>query len=364
VDDVGVPPGLLERVVETASAEVAVLDDAGDIVYTNARWREFGAANGFDGDPTTVGVNYVKVCEASPDDEHASAVAAGLRDLLAGEAETYSHEYPCHSPGQRRWFTMFARTFAFGGDRYVHTEHFDITERKEAELAVREQNRRLEALAGVLSHDLRNPLNVAEGYLDLLAERSADDDAADDGASGGAGDGVDADDLVGKVESALTRIGTIVDDSLVLARETDLEDVESVELRASAESAWDTVPTAEAALVVTDDLAFEADPGVLSNLLENLFRNAVSHGGPTVTVRVGPLDGRRGFFVEDDGPGVPPDVREDVFELGFTTGDGDEHSGMGLGIVSEIADAHGWSVDLTESADGGARFEFAGVTPA
>jgi signal transduction histidine kinase len=76
-----------------------------------------------------------------------------------------------------------------------------------------------------------------------------------------------------------------------------------------------------------------------------------------VAVRVGTTDG--GFYVEDDGPGIPEADREGIFEAGYSTADGS--SGFGLTIVREIAEAHGWSVAVTDGASGGARFEFSGV---
>jgi len=80
-----------------------------------------------------------------------------------------------------------------------------------------------------------------------------------------------------------------------------------------------------------------------------------------VTVTVGAIDGR-GFYVADDGPGIPEEDREDVLESGYTTSQ--DGTGFGLAIVSEIAEAHGWSVEVTESGAGGARFEITGVTAA
>jgi signal transduction histidine kinase len=71
-----------------------------------------------------------------------------------------------------------------------------------------------------------------------------------------------------------------------------------------------------------------------------------------VTVTVG--DFAEGFFVADDGPGIPEQDREVVFERGYSTADG---TGYGLAIVAELATAHGWSVTATESESGGARIE-------
>jgi signal transduction histidine kinase len=91
--------------------------------------------------------------------------------------------------------------------------------------------------------------------------------------------------------------------------------------------------------------------------LENLFRNAIEHGGEDVTIRVGGLSD--GFYVEDDGPGVPEDARDEVFEVGYSTSP--DGTGFGLNIVKEIAEAHNWEITLTEGTTGGARFEITNV---
>ncbi|MBP2250474.1 signal transduction histidine kinase [Halarchaeum solikamskense] len=215
--------------------------------------------------------------------------------------------------------------------------------RRERELA--RQNERLEEFAGVVSHDLRSPLNVAEGYLDLA--RESGDDAHFD-----------------RVEAALVRMNDLIDDLLALARQGEaVDEVEPVPLRDVVERAWSTAGTPAATLRIADDLGVVAcDRSRLRQLLENLFRNAITHAAneddaADLTVTVGRLD--EGFYVADDGSGVPAGERERVFDIGYTTADGG--TGFGLNIVRQIADAHGWSVTLTTSEGGGARFEFDGV---
>jgi signal transduction histidine kinase len=73
-----------------------------------------------------------------------------------------------------------------------------------------------------------------------------------------------------------------------------------------------------------------------------------------VTVTVGALDDGPGFFVADDGVGIAADERDSVLEMGYSTAS--DGTGFGLGIVTEIARAHDWTVDVDESATGGARF--------
>jgi signal transduction histidine kinase len=118
--------------------------------------------------------------------------------------------------------------------------------------------------------------------------------------------------------------------------------------------------TDHAELVHDDELAsveIKADDDRLRQLLENLLRNAIEHGGRDVTVTVGTLD--NGMYIEDTGPGIPEEQREDVFAAGYSSGE--NGTGFGLSIVKQIVNAHGWNVTVTESADGGARFEITGV---
>jgi signal transduction histidine kinase len=213
----------------------------------------------------------------------------------------------------------------------------DITEREQHQAELERQNERLNMFAQTISHDLRNPLNVAMGRLAVARE---EDDS----------------EHLQTVQTALSRMETLITDVLALAKQgEDVTDLEPVSLIDTATQAWAVVETGDVALVTSEDLRFEADADRLEQVLENLFRNAIDHGGPDVTVRIGALDGNSGFYVEDDGGGIPEDKREQVFELGHSTeADG---TGFGLAIVAEIVTAHDWTITVTESSNGGARFE-------
>lgn len=208
---------------------------------------------------------------------------------------------------------------------------------------IERQNEHLEQFAGVVSHDLRNPVNVAAGHLELVREECRSDHLE-------------------PVARALVRMEELIDDVLTLARHGQpIGEPGPVPLRGAVTEAWSTAGAESAALVVADDLpTVRADETRLRELLENVFRNAIDHAGPDVTVAVGRLP--RGFSVEDDGPGIPEDRREKVLEWGHSTDrDG---TGLGLGIVTQIAEAHGWSVAVTGGSNGGARFEVTGVESA
>jgi PAS domain S-box-containing protein len=252
----------------------------------------------------------------------------------------------------------------------------DVTERHERERALARQNERLEEFAGVVSHDLRGPISVVRGRVEL-AQQTGDLSHLE------------------PVDRVLQRMDDLVDDVLTLAREgtnLDADRVEPVSIERVAHETWATVDTKGATLVVTDDVTVAADENRLRQLFENCVRNSVEHGStgsrpragdsvehgstsartetasgnsvehcaaddaetPALTVRVGPLADDAGFFVEDDGVGLDEEAG-DLFEAGVTTVE--DGTGFGLAIVRTVAEAHGWTVTATESDEGGARFE-------
>lgn len=223
----------------------------------------------------------------------------------------------------------------------------DITDRKQRERELEKENDRLDEFASIVSHDLRNPLQVAKLHLESI-------------------DGHDSGTTIGKIRRSHDRMEEIIDNVLALARHGEgVAETDDVSLRAVSEAAWETVDTKEMELVFGEDLTLRADPPRLQQLLENLFRNAAEHAGPTATVTVGKRDlmvtstraqPPAGFFVADDGPGLPVDEGETVFDSGFSTES--SGTGFGLAIVKQIAEAHDWRVTVGDSLDGGARFEF------
>lgn len=222
---------------------------------------------------------------------------------------------------------------------------------REQQRELERENDRLEEFASVVSHDLRNPLTVASGRLAEAREQH---------------DG----EALAEVDRALDRMDQLIGDLLTLARQGKrVESKEPVEIQDLIQRCWGNVSTQKARLSVEVEEAVYADDSRLAQVFENLFRNSVEHGlpdereasaddtEPPMTIRIGRLED--GFYVEDDGTGIPGDEREDVFATGYTTTE--NGTGFGLRIVEEVADAHGWDVHLTTGEMGGARFEFTGV---
>jgi two-component system aerobic respiration control sensor histidine kinase ArcB len=214
----------------------------------------------------------------------------------------------------------------------------DITEQVRTRRKLEQQNEYLEEFAGLVSHDLRNPLNTAQGHL-----QATDYD----------------DDHIDRASERLEHMAGIVDDLLALARHgRTVTDPEPVAVESVAVERWWRVAGggADSTLALEDPGVVLGDERKLGQLFENLFRNSLGHGDPPLTVTVGALDG--GFYVADDGNGFDGDP-DDFFEAGHSTDEAG--TGLGLTIVEAIAEAHGWRVTATTGVDGGARFEFRGV---
>ena len=273
------------------------------------------------------------------DEDDAAQVVANYRRCVETREPIAYDEVLSMPRGDIHWRTKLGPVVTDGEVTQIVGVARDVTEQHERQRALERQNERLEEFASVVSHDLRNPLNVAAGHLELAREE-------------------DDEEHLEVVATALGRMEGLIDDLLALAREgREVGDLERVDLADVAEGCWSTVETGSASLEVEADGSVLADPTRLRQLLENLFRNAVEYGGEDVSVVVDDRDG--GFCVADDGPGIPDAVRERVFSPRYSTAE--DGTGLGLSIVREIAEAHGWTVDVGESEAGGARFEFAGV---
>ena len=216
----------------------------------------------------------------------------------------------------------------------------DVTQRERFMMDLERQNERLDDFTSVVAHDLRNPLTIATGRVELARE------------TGSMGH-------LERASEALEYMATLIEDLLDWSKQGDLvTDTASVDLADVARSAWEmTGEDTDCSLQVPARGTWVwADEDRLRQVFDNLFRNAIEHSDQPVTVTLS--DMADGFAVEDDGSGFE-DGTTDIFEPGFSSTD--QGSGLGLATVSRIAEAHGWSVSATHGSDGGARFEFTGV---
>ena len=224
----------------------------------------------------------------------------------------------------------------------------DVTEQVRRERELERQIEKLDTFADIVSHDLRSPINVANGYIEQT-RLTGDLDNLD------------------HVEAATERMETIIDDVLELAREgQEVTDLETVDVETVARQAWGYTETNGASLTVETNGSIRADPTRLTRLFENLFRNAVDHAAAdpaNLEITVGVDDGESAnttLYVADNGVGIPAADQQTVLESGYSTDE--TGTGLGLAIVTEIAEAHDWELSVTDSETGGARFEISSVS--
>ena len=369
-----------ETIIEAVGDPVYTLDDEGVFTYVNEAVEDMTGH----GPDALVGEHISAVMSAADIERGNELIREMLSDAdrehVTFETELVDDEGD-HTPVEIHMALLPAPDGEFAGTAGVIQ---NISERKARE-------RQLSEFASVVSHDLRNPLNVADGRISLA--RETEDFSHLDAAA-----------------SATDRMSELIDDLLTLARQGEtVGETSPVDVAAAAAQAWGDVDTGEATLNKSGTVTVEADPARLRELFENLFRNAVEHGstslpsqaqedavehgstssqnasrsddavehgsttprsetsaddvghGSTPADAPAPLSvtvGRTGdgFYVADDGTGIPASERDRVFERGYTTSE--SGTGFGLAIVREIAEAHGWDVTVTESEGGGARFEF------
>lgn len=265
-----------------------------------------------------------------------------FQQLQSGEKDhvSFEHRTPFDN-SDAQWLRVTGQVELDGESQRLTGLATDITEQKQRVLESQRKKDQLDDFASVVSHDLRNPLNVATAYHELLCEEC------------------DSPHLE-PIADAHERMEVLIDDLLTLARQgKTIDEVEAVDLSVMLPQCWKSVDTKNATLDVTVDRSVWADRSRLQQLFENLFRNAIEHGGADVAITVGEVEDGCGFYMADDGPGIPSDNRDAIFEAGYSTGS--DGTGLGLSIVKRIVDAHNWEVGVTASTDGGAQFEMTNV---
>lgn len=320
------------KLVENSSDVISVIDEDGTGKYLSPSSnhvlgyepRELIGENAFD---------YIH-----PEDREEALLM--FYRLLENPAKPARVDYRFKDP-DGEWPILEARGKNLLDDEFVRgvvVNARDVTDSKVREAKLRHQRNQLENLRKSLTHDLKSPLSVAFSTLTLYR---------DDGDP----------EHIATIGRALERINHIIDQMVELSeQEGSITETKTVKLEEVISAAWEMVDTKAATLEVVDSKQFEADPGRLQQLFENLIKNAITHGGHDVTISV-TIDGDA-INVEDDGPGIDPAAREEIFEPGFSSGEG---MGYGLVIVKQIALGHGWEIDVEEGAAGGARFVIAGI---
>jgi two-component system, OmpR family, phosphate regulon sensor histidine kinase PhoR len=319
---------------------VLVLDETGRVQFANQAFAEmFG----------TVGVLRGKVLlEAVRSHEIAAIVERTEREHRVEDQEF-------QMPGAtERWFQINAAALTSVDRRRLGTilVVHDVTRIKQLERT------RQEFVANV-SHELRTPLSHIKGYTETLLGGAKDDPEL-------------ATRFLQTIERNVERLKLLIEDLLTISEIESgrvMLNLQPVQVRVSVEKVFDDFRTRAAAKAVTlvneaQELTVRADQRRLEQVLTNLVDNAVKYGGGDSRVVVGARESGDmvEMFVQDNGPGLPAESLERVFERFYRVDKARSRdqggTGLGLSIVKHIVQSHGGRVWVESETGKGAKFFF------
>lgn len=353
-------------VLASLSEHVAIIDRRGVVLAVNEAWLRSARDNADTHFArASPGVNYHDVCATGADDFDSARALAGIAAVLEGSRTEFRMEYGCPSPAGMRWFEMSVLPLRRSEGGAV-VSHSDITRRKQAELESEQQRQELAhltrvgilgELSGALAHELSQPLTailsnaqavqryLAHEPLDLAELHAALKDI------------VDADKRAGDV---IHRLRAMLKKGEAQLRPLDLNSVAG-EVLDLAHSDFVAREVTVASKFAPDLPLVRGDRVQLQQVLLNLIMNGCEamndtdpKGRVLAIATASDDDGTVEVRVGDRGGGIPPDLRDRLFEPFVTT---KKHGlGLGLSICRSIVAAHGGRIKVASNPDQGSTF--------
>lgn len=390
---------LVSSIMNSMKSTIAVIDGTGEIIRVNTEWKNFALNNGgseqlADG----VGLNYLQACDRAVQDDPAVAdLLSGIRAVQDRSLESFSTEYACHSPQEKRWFIVYVTPLENSSGGAVLT-HFNITRRRQDEQALQEmqaqllQNDKMASigqLSAGIAHEINNPmgfinsnLGTLEKYVDKFdryiatleatVEQSADPQQQQTVAELRKQLKLeyvlkDVRQLLAESEEGAGRVMKIVKDLKTFAR-SDTEQLGSADLNQCLDSTltiiWNQIKYVAELVKEYGKLPkvtcnVQQINQVLLNLLVNAAHAVEDKGGEelgTVAIRTWADDKNAFVAISDTGCGIPEEIRSRIFDPFFTTKEVGKGTGLGLSISHEIIKKHGGELTMSSELGKGTTF--------
>jgi PAS domain S-box-containing protein len=362
---------VFQSALDALTAHIAILDGDGTILLVNQAWKDYADENGYRGDDYGIGNRYLGETDPHDPPQHGElATIRGLREVMIGLRPDFRIEYPCHSPGRKRWFVMRVNRYRWQGMDRIIVAHDDITELKLIRKELIEQERLTASLQkerevhetknrflSMMSHEMRTPLASIRLSSDMLAHYSDRMDAAERA------------QYLNNVNQQIELLQSLVSDVLTLSQaESPAFEIQPVTTDLIT-FVRDVIEQFDLVHHRTRRFSFECedraiqtciDQKLMYRVISNLLTNAIKYSGEggQIALRLWREGDRACLAISDDGIGIPQEFLPTLFEpfqrasnVGETQG-----SGLGLAIVRQIMGLHGGRISATSQQGQGSTF--------
>ncbi len=360
----------LQSILNSVSAYIAILDEAGKIIAVNRAWGAFSGRHQLIGPIGSEGENLVELLSNRPesDADTAQLILEGIRQTARSRDSKFSMEYSCSQGQETYWFDLQVNRFLDDARVRVVVEFADITRSKNLEEQLRHAQK-MEAigrLAGGVAHDFNNILTIISGYATFLQEALGKDPKLSS--------------HVDTILEASDRAGAVTRQLLAFSRKQVLEPqvVELNSLVADTEKLLRRLIGEDIELVTLFDPEagrIRVDPGQFAQVLINLAvnsRDAMPSGGhlrvetssthlthsDLKTMKMKLHSGDYACLrVRDTGEGMDREILDHIFEPFYTTKEKGKGTGLGLSTVYGIVKQSGGDIDVASVRGKGTVFE-------
>lgn len=349
-------PFMSDQVINSMAQNVVVIDQDGLIIHTNNQWGEFCSKNDGDIKKCGIGINYFEVCLRSYKNAGITEMIYVLRNMnfiLNGRQESFSYEYPCYSPDEKRWFLMYVTPLQQGAGKRTGAVivHVDITAKKLAEehMIYQERLSAIGQLVATVAHEIRNPLTTLKGFWQLFNHHPNHT----------------LQTYADVINQEIQEIEDIITRFMILADPIQEQVVEMNTLEL-LQHALKLMEVDSSKYTVTISYPYHADSLLIrcnENQMIHAFKNIMNNAflampdGGELAIHIETHNNRVELAFTDEGCGIPIELLGKLGEPFYITDK--KGSGLGLMLVYQIIHKHNGTVSIESQLNHGTKVKVA-----